>query len=290
MLKILRTEMWKALHNSYFYLALGLGLIVILLNVGQNVIRVQKFTEWTLQGLEAGYASGAHDGFSLFISTLAYNFSANYGTVLYMVVWPILAAMPFAWSYSVERRSGLYNQIVARCGTVQYIFSKYIATFISGGLVVSFTMLADLLLNALVCPYSVLDICDSLSAVSNDMFLPALYYTNPWAHALIWCVVVFFLGGSAAGLAFLVGTKLKLQVLVMLVPFAILIVWNVFYYFVIYAYFWQVLPSLSLSPLELIQAIGGNGNPEWFMALTISLLVVIGLGAGIWQVKHHELV
>ena len=206
MLKMLRTELWKALHNSYFYLALSIGLVIVLINLCQNAIRVQLFTEWTLRGLETGHASGAHDGFSLFISTLAYNANANYGTVLFQVLWPILAAMPFSWSYNAERRSGLYNQIVARCGNGQFILAKYAAVFISGGLVVSLTMLVDLLLNALVCPFSVLDVCDSLSGVTNDTFMSMLYYTNPWAHALIWCVVVFFLGGSAAGLSFLVLT------------------------------------------------------------------------------------
>lgn len=205
MLRMLRAELWKALNNSYFYLALGIGMVIVLLDLGQNAIRVQLFTEWTLQGLEAGYASGAHDGFSLFVLSLPYSAGANYGTVLYMVLWPILAAIPFAWSYSEERRSGLYNQLAARCSTIQYIIAKYIAVFVSGGLVVSLTMLMDLLLNALVCPYSVLDVCDSLSAVANDTFMSALFYTNPWLHAITWSIVVFFLGGSVAGLAFFQG-------------------------------------------------------------------------------------
>lgn len=289
MRRMVRTELWKALHNSNFYLALGIGMAIVLVHLIQNAMVVQELTELTLQGLEQGYVSGACDSISLFVMAIPYNV-ASYGAVLFQLVWPALAAIPYAWSYSMERRSGIYNQIVTRSSAGRYILAKYIAVFVSGGLVISLTVLTDLLLNALVCPSSTPDVCIRVSAVSNDTFLSELFYTNPWAHALIWCVVVFFLGGAAAGLVFFVGAKLKLRVLVMLVPFAVLMVWNVVYHNTINAYFWEYLPSLSLSPLELVRVIGGDGNPEWFVTLTIGLLTAAGLGAAAWQVKRHELV
>ncbi len=288
MRKALRTELWKATHNPYFYLAIGLGFAIALGDMVQNAMLTQQYTERLLEGLEAGYLSGAHDGFSLFTRVFPYCPGRNYATVLYMIAWPILAAMPYAWSYSDDRKSGMYNQIVSRTGAGQYITAKYLAVFLSGGLVVSFTTLAELLLSALVSPYAMLS-PGGVSGVNSDRFLAGLFYTNPWAHALIWCGVVFFLGGAAAGLAFLVGTRVKLRVLVILSPFAMLYVWHMFYYFVLNMYFYEYLP-LTLSPQDLIQVIGGNGNSELHIALMIGFLTALGLGAGFWQVKGHELV
>lgn len=289
MINSIRSEIWKAMHNVYFYVALSVGLFIAVLNAVQNAEVVADLTERTIWAVEKGTASGSYDGFSLFVRTLPY-VMGNYASILYQFVWPILAAMPFAWSYCVERRSGLYNQIITRGTVGRYIVSKYVAVFVSGGIAVAFPIIVDLLLNALICPMSVIDTCDFLVAIANGWFFSELYYTDPWAHATIWCVVVFFLGGAVAGLSFLVGTKIRLKVLVILVPFAILTIWNVVYNNVIYAYFREYLPTIVLSPLQMIRAASSLQNPEWLIVATISLLSILGLSAGFWQVKHHELV
>lgn len=288
MLKMLRAELWKALHNTYFYIALGIGGVIIAMNAVQNASVVQELTERTISGLMKGYSSGDAGGFSLFNHALVYH-GVNFSSALFKTVWPVLAAMPFAWSYSEDRRSGMYNQLVVRSSTGKYVFAKYAAAFVSGGLAVMLIVLTDLLVTALICPYYVFEAIDALSFIGNKSFLSKLFYTTPWIHALIWCVVTFFQGGAVAGLTFLAGARLKLRVLVILVPYAILSVWNVVYYSVIKEYLGEYLPSLELSPLALI-IVSSSKNPEWLVFTTIGLLTAVGLGAAIWQVKCHELV
>lgn len=288
MMRMLRAELWKALHNTYFYLALGLGAVIIAMNAFQNASVVQELTEATLRALERGQASGDAGGFSLFNHALVYH-GVNFSSALFKTVWPVLAAMPFAWSYSADRRSGMYDQLVVRSSIGQYAIAKYTAVFVSGGLVISLIVLTDLLITALICPYYVFDGLDALSFIGNKSFLSELFYSYPWIHALIWCVVTFFLGGAAAGLAFLVGAKMRLRVLVLLVPYAILTVWNVVYYTAINVYFGEHLPKLEMSPLALI-IVSSSKNPEWLVFITIGLLTAVGLGAASWQVKRHELV
>lgn len=289
MKSMVRSELWKALHNIYFYIALAFDGVIVLVGAVENYLKIQRMTQMTLAGLDSGLLNGGHAGMNLFLWALPYN-TTGYAAIVFRTVWPILAAMPFGWSYSVERRSGLAIQIASRGGTDNYYVAKYAAVFVSGGLAVAVPVLADLLVNALICPYEVPDVVLSLISISNGGFLSELYYTVPWAHGLIWCVVVFFLGGAVAGLCFVVGSKLRLRVMVLLVPFVILMVWHVVYYNVVFAYFWEYLPNLRLSPLELISADAGSQNPEWFVLTAIGLLTVAGLGTGYWQVKRHELV
>lgn len=284
----LKIELWKSFHNIFFYLAIAVGLLIALVDVAENSEIVRSLTESTLKFYTAGLVSGSHQGFSLFLLSLPYN-GVNFASRLYLFIWPILAAMPFGASYSAERRSGMYNQMISRSSKNTYFISKYIAVFVSGGFVVAMPALADILLNALVCPYEVMDVSNSISSVFNGWFLAELYYTCPWIHALIWCVVLFFLGGSTAGICMIIGAKIRLQVLVMLFPFAVLTVWDVLFWNVLQPLIEGSQQSVLLSPLPMVIAANSIANPPWAVFTVIGVLIAAGFGIGYWQVTKHEL-
>ena len=158
----IRTELYKALHNRMFYSALGIGLLISLANLVQSAQSVQQYTERISQIITEGRAiSTSYVGFSLFINWLGSNL-IRFSRTLFFFIWPVLAAMPYSWSYSAERRSGYYNQIAIRSGSTRYYISKYIAVFVSGGLAVSIPLLFDLLVNALISPDAIVDVTLSI--------------------------------------------------------------------------------------------------------------------------------
>ena len=108
----------------------------------------------------------------------------------------------------------------------------------------------------------------------------------PWAYALIWCGVEFLLGGAAAGLCFVMGAKLRLQVMTILTPFALLMVLDGIYSVIQSRTYW----NLELSPLQLAAAVPAHANPEWVVGSAFALLAAVGFGVGYWQVVKHELV
>ena len=289
MKNITKLELWKAFHNKYFYMSLLFGLVIALVDAIENYIIVQDLTERTLEIVALGLGSGGHSGFSLFLLSLPYN-GVNYASRLYLFVWPILAAIPYGWSYSAERRSGIYYQIISRTNPRVCFGAKYIAVFISGGFAVSFPAIADILLNALICPYEVMDVSHSIASVFNGWFLSELYYTYPWVHALIWCGVLFMLGGTVAGLCFVAGAKIRLHALVVLIPFVALIVWDLFVGNVIMPMIPISYPSLLLSPLQMVIAASGLPNPEWIVLLSIIILGMLGVTIGYLRVVKSELV
>lgn len=292
MKNMIKSELWKALHNTYFYIALAAGFLIVAANVIQNYLTVSDLLRRNLEAMQRwpDMFRGGSVGSSLFIWALPYN-RVSYASRLFVTVWPILAAMPYGWSYSAERGGGLYNQLVTRSDVRTYFASKYIAVFISGGLAVALPVLADLLINALFCPDHRMEAVMQLVGMYSGTFLSALYYTNPWAYSLIWCIVVFLAGGAVAGLCFVIGTKLRLQVLVILTPFAMLMLWDVIYNNVLYNYLWEHFPELNmdLSPLRMVCAVGTR-YPELYMAALICGLIALGAGVGYWQVKRNELV
>lgn len=279
----LRTELWKAVHNTMFLSALLFGVLIASMNILENVKLVQELSPSVTNVREGAQRSG-YLGFSLFVNWIAVN-TASSGNAAFSFVWPILAAMPYGWSYYRDRRTGVYNQLVSRCGVRTYFFSKYLAVFISGGLAVAIPILFNLLVNALICPYCVPKVITSLVMIFDGHFLSEVFYTNPWLHALIWCGVVFLYGGAAACLTFLVGTKPQLQVMVTLTPFACLVL--VDSVISLLREFW--VSNIEYSPLKLVTAASPNQNPEWVVGLVFGIMLLGSLLLGYWQVRKHEL-
>ena len=289
MKRLIRVELWKAFHNMYFYSSLMIGLIIVLINLGENISIVSDLSKQSLESYLTGTLSGSHEGFSLFVLSLPYN-GINYATRLFLFIWPVLAAMPFGWSYCLERKSGVYNQMVVRSNIFRYYSSKYLATFITGGLSVSLPIITDLLVSALVCPYAPINVTSSITSIFNGWFLSELYYTNPWLHALIWCCVCFLAGGSVACLCFIVGTKVRLGVLVVLSPFVILVIWDMLFWNLYIPLTPGYFPELLLSPLQLVTAANNLPNPAWSIILLISVMTTLGYLLGYWKVVKNELV
>lgn len=276
----LKTELWKMFHNPMFYAALAVGCLVSLINVGENWAAAEELKARIFAPDHV--VSQSPWGFSLFLLWMPVN-GVSYGRALFSLLWPVLTAMPYGWSYLQERRDGLYNQLISRTGRRTCYLAKYTAAFVGGGLAVSVPVLLNLLANAMFCPY-VLPHILNLVQISDGYFLSELYFTVPWAYALIWCGVDFLLGGAAAGLCFGVGTWFRLQITTVLTPFAFLLVLDGAIVALRSRYGW----NWELSPLQLA-AVPSRPNPEWAVALAVLLLAAVGLAMGYWQVVGHEL-
>ncbi len=279
MRSMIRIELWKAFHNKMFLSALLFGIAISAINVVENIAIVRELSPYLI----GGDGTGGYQGFSLFVNWIAVN-GTSLGNRILLFVWPILAAMPYGWSYYQERRKGAYNQVAPRCGVKVYFLSKYIAVFVSGGVVIAVPFLFNLLVNALILPYCVPKVISSLVMIFDGHFLSEVFYTSPWLHALIWCCVVFLFGGAVACLSFLAGTKPGLQVMVILSPFAVLVLIDS-----VLTLLRELNPlSLELSPIRMILAATPNPNPEWLIGSVFAVLLFSSMLIGYWQVKNHE--
>lgn len=282
----IRLELRKALTNKMLYIAIAIGLSFCVLDIMENIEKIRVFDETLerLSGRDMRLSTG-HEGYSLFYLWMGL-MPQTRGASLFYTVWPVLAAMAYGWSYIGERRSGVYGQIASRTSAKDYYIAKYIAVFISGGLAVGVPVLLGLLGNAMFCPYAVIPA--SMGVVENRHFLSELFCTNTWAYGLIWCFMTFLWGGAAACLCFVVGTKLRYGVMVMLTPYVIYVGLDA----LINALRSTVLSDvdLALSPLRLINSMPGWANPEWLVSSILGGLILISFGVGYWQVVKHELV
>lgn len=275
----LRVELWKSIHNRMFFLSLAVGLFLALGDSYLSWLMVKELHQSTLEMLAHGYGTGGHTGYSLFVLWMPVN-GIHITTTYFFLIWPVLAAMPYGWSYGQERRSGVTQQITTRSGKRTYFNAKFLSFFISGGFVVCLPILVNLLVDATICPYALPKL--GIVPVFNGNFLSALYYTNPWVYAILWCMMEFLFGGAAACLCFVVGSMLKFQVMTILVPLVLLTVFD--------RLSLSLFPgtNMTVSPLQMVAAASPNITPGWVLFAALGLMVSISYAAGYLQVVKHE--
>lgn len=284
MSKAIKVEMWKSIHNVYFFIALAVGFALVLCNVYETYTAVQEITMNCIDAQSVGVPITNFTGCSLFVWWIANN-GFNFGSTYFYLIWPILAAMPFGWSFAQESRNGCIYQYITRSNRKKYLAAKYVAIFVSGGLVISLPVLADLLINATICPDDSLLFMNALTTIENSSFLSTLFYTHPWVHSLIWCVIEFFWGGSVAVLSFVGGAKLRFSVTAILIPFVILYVLGVLGVSIIRL----TGTSLMLNPLYLAMSAPSGTNPGWLIFSVMGLCGAVSLIFGYWQVVKSDL-
>lgn len=101
----LKLELQRLFHQKQLYIALGIGLAIAMLDVAQNIRDVAS--------LSAMYPEAGFEGYSLFARWMGIN-GFTFGHVLFYLVWPALAAVPYGWTYLSDKRSGYWQQLVTR--------------------------------------------------------------------------------------------------------------------------------------------------------------------------------
>lgn len=128
-------------------------------------------------------------------------------------------AEKYGWSLYEDNRSHMTNNILTRVPYSQYLTAKMAAVFVSGGIAIALPVTADLFASAMICPACIPRVTLPITGFcSGTAFLAKLYYTHPWLHAIIWCVIEFFWGGVAASLCIIVGHKVKHRFFVIATP------------------------------------------------------------------------
>lgn len=283
----LKVELWKAKHNRFFWLALIGGIVIALYHTIETIPMVQeaRYNNLIIQQSLGIPGLGDPDPCSLFLYWMPFT-GYTYGSFLFYEIWPLLAAMPFAWSYSQECYSGYYLQSISRVNRITWFHAKFLAAFISGGIVTAIPLVVSLLAQATFSPAILMEYTMmQVIGISNADFLSSLYYTHPWIYCICWCGVQFLFGGMAAVTVFLFGSKLRFVYLAILLPYGLLYclaaLGTAFNAFVDVPFETNILHMAMAAPL--------NHNPGWLILSCIGILISVSYLAGFYRVVHYDL-
>lgn len=283
----LKAELWKSKHNPYFWLSVWIGIFIALLHTTETIPMVEdaRINNMFFQYAIGIPGFGNPDPCSLFIYWMPFT-GYTYGSFLFYEIWPLLAAMPFAWSYSQERYRSYYLQPISRVGKSGWFQAKFLAVFISGGIITAVPLVISLFAQAVFAPailiqYQMMQVI----GITNADFLASVYYTRPWIYCICWCGVQFLLGGAAAVSVFLFGSRLRLAALAILLPYGL---------FYCLAALGTVLrsfvnASFVTNVLHLAMAVPLAHNPGWLIFSFVGFTTGISYLTGYHQVMRHDL-
>lgn len=284
-MRLIKQELWKLFHSGRLYAALGIGICFSLINIMDNAKAISTFLPLIQEAAQEGWGISTHfEGFSLFVRWIGVNFS-NLGGGLLNMLWPLLAAIPFSWSFCQEKNCNYDTQITTRASRKHYFMAKYIVTFVGGGIAVAFPLVFDLLVNALIVPTCVPDVTTSITPIFNYSFMSELFYTTPWLYALGVIGIRFLWGGVAASLSWLVTPRVGYQFVPMLFPFVCIMGMDL-----LHEVFCEIaMQPLGFSPLILAQISIGAPTPGILVLGVMGILSMVSVAVGYRRAVKHEL-
>ncbi len=175
---------------------------------------------------------------------------------LYYLLLPIMSVLPFAVTYYTEIRTGYMKNACTRIGKKKYIISKYIVSFVTGGLACSCPLLINLLITSLYAVDLPQNVINLTTAVMNRCPWSDIFYDNPLLYAFIYICLAFIFGGL-----FAVSTMAIVHLCNNIFTYCIAgFLINVSgYYLLFYTDFLKNIPMAFLDPAQLLRGMTYGG-------------------------------
>ena len=270
MIESIKNELYKSLHNKLFAISMIIAFIIQIFSVQPNAAFKNEALEHYLTTSSMGGVSNKvfFESFDIYTFWIGIE-GVSMGCYLSKYLIPILAVLPFGWSFLSEQKKGYQIQTVSRIGKANYFISKYIATFISGALPTAFILLSNYAVLALICPLHTPSIDSLTTGIQIGMIGSSLFYKSAFLFMLMWTGISSLWAGTLAGLTMVASQFMKTGIFVMLFPFFITILWDNICNVIINN------PNLSFLNLFFV-----NDQSGYILFGEILVLFIAGFGVG----------
>ncbi len=148
--------------------------------------------------------------------------NTGYSYFLFLIL-PILSVLPFADSFFTDVKGHFIIEICTRTNRKYYFLSKYLATFLAGGMVSICPFILNLILTATVLPGMKTE-----AAAYTTLFVPKssmenLFFEHPLLYTAISLEMIFIFCGCLATIALFVGFYTNYRFLVLVSPFLVVL-------------------------------------------------------------------
>lgn len=275
---MIKTEIKRALTGKSFKLALVIGIaIAIAAAVSAISTEFYRWDIWDKYWINPDGTMNKNP--QIAVSTLYRCWiGGNYSpfSIAFYYFLPILAALPFSWSLADEIKSGYRKLAVVRCGRISYYFSKYIAAFISGALVVAIPIIINFLIVACFVPARMPDPGECIwYGISMTSFCSQLFYTAPLLYDALIIFIDIIFAGLWASLCLSLGFYIKNKAAVIILPYILLLLHQFLCTLVsAYRFYIELSPFNYLKGYETSNTISGL---VIFVSMTITMLVSVAI-------------
>lgn len=212
--KALRAELRKAFVNPWF-------VVCILIGIGFAVVESTQVIPFRLEQvrmneLTIDYQFGGNSPNSSYINNMLIDPICS-AAQIFFVVSPLLIALANSWSLSTEMKSGYTNLVLMHESKETYFASKWLATFVAGGVVCAVPLLASFIISCCFLPAYPIDIYDwTYVPMDYSRFMGSLFYENPLLFTVARISLDFVMAGIWAAfvqsISLLVDNRITLLV------------------------------------------------------------------------------
>lgn len=282
MKKIITLELKKAFANKLFFLAIIIGCLIAIYGVYTMAnYYLGMIADDKSLGASLGYKFNPRiPSFILFNCWIGMTVFTMASTLFYLAA-PLLAALPYCWSYGEEKYNGYCCAIMVRSGKKQYLYAKYIAIFASGGSAFVIPQLFSIFITAAFIPTMKPPTAYDMSyGIWGGTFLADTFYEHPFLYIAFFLIIDFIFGGLLACLSFTAASVIKYKVVLTLLPFVFLLSAD---YLIKLLYLVPGIKYIELSPYYFLRAcpaqypFSGFAMLMWIAALflvTISVCLI----------------
>ncbi len=227
---IIKLELKKAFFNKWFYLSIGLLLFFAIFSAGYMIESRRNYNPLEIEAycMEDGKFVRNPDleMFGLYHSWIGGE-ELSLASSLFYALLPVGAALPFAWSFHIERKTGYLRNVFTRVYKRNYFCAKIIAVFLSGAVVVLVPLITNLMLVSAYIPTENLFVGYIYynHLLFGSMWVDILY-TNPLLHTILYVGMSTLYGGIFALLSFSLSFFIKNLFTVIFLPFLMMVVAN----------------------------------------------------------------
>lgn len=211
-MNILKVEIRRAFTNRKFIIALMIGIGISMVHITLNIPDViDKINMAKIYPKENIYVTSSY---AVWIGGNTYTAEVY----LYYLILPILATLPFGSSFFDDKKSGVTKNIILKSGKGNYFVAKYVATFLSGGFVVVFPLLLNLLVTMMFVPTILPEATAGIFSISGMTMCAELFYDKPLLYIMMYFVIDFIAAGFIATIALVMSFYTEYRFVVELMP------------------------------------------------------------------------
>lgn len=267
MKKLLKIEIKKAIKNKWFFIALAIGCTITTISAVNNIILDIEFGEIGFEYATTKYTPlTSSSSYKYWIV----NDFIQPTTDLFFVLLPLLAVLPYSWSYASEAKSGYFQHVLTRTSRYKYFSSKGIAAFLSGALVVSIPIILNFVLCAYMVPSYLPDVSEIIYfGVFTESLWSDIFYNQPFMYVLLYTGLIFLFSGLWATATSFLALFFKNRIGLMVVPYLFL-----FFLKYLNENTLNEIIQTSISPLNYLRAVN-SFFPDGYLILA-ELLILLG--------------
>ncbi len=222
MKKLLKAELKKAFCSTYFLLGTFMLTLFAVLSAWYMLSRNGGYTD-AIKAMTDYPSNPDLPLFSFYNHWIgAERMSLSY--VLFYNLLPIGAALPFAWSFYTESKSGYIKNITSRIKKSDYYKAKVIAVFLSGMSAVLIPLVVNILFVSAKMPlYEPFAGYNFYNGIYFGTMFADLFFTHPMLYVMVYVALTCLYGGIFALFGSALSFYIKNIFSAVLLPFVIML-------------------------------------------------------------------